>query len=87
MGTMAIRYFTVSFLWVVNWMLGITEPKEQLKTWIVSIYNYPAHNGNSAFREMTDGAENRQVTDKICSYIKRECPFYQMSTPRLLIWD
>lgn len=57
MGAMAIKYFTVSFLWVVNRMLGITEPKKQLKTCIVSFYNYPARNGNSTFREKTDAAE------------------------------
>lgn len=35
MGAMAIGHFNDSFFWVVNRMLGITETKEQLKTWTV----------------------------------------------------
>ena len=33
MGAMAIGHFNDSFFWVVNRMLGITDTKEQIKTW------------------------------------------------------
>lgn len=35
MGAMAIGHFNDSFFWVVNRMLGITETKEQIKTWTI----------------------------------------------------
>ena len=35
MGAMAVGHFNDSFFWVVNRMLGITEAKEQVRTWTV----------------------------------------------------
>ena len=35
MGAMVFSYFNDSFFWVVNRMMGITDVKEQIKTWSV----------------------------------------------------